>query len=246
MGGKRDFFTGSTAIISDPRPSGLDMRVYACISEHDGMSLKKGKGRGCYAGYATLTARLGCDASNLSKSIRRLVEWGYLTEERQRDRRLKTFRVVFDFPEGWRNDQRLVGEITNERAAEIYGGPANSTAEIVGNGSSKNRRNRLLSEQHYTSLKELDPSEEEKLDSFEKARFAARRSAKIEFADNPGAQMALLQRGLKDGKTINCVAWYEYLASLEDCEEHRGQANRLMEELAELMSDEEFDQCVGF
>ena len=83
-GGKeRLFFTGSVNIIRDSRPSGLDLRVYACVSLHDGMSLLKSSGRGCYATFATLTAEIGCDAANLSRSLKRLVEWGYLTEERQ-------------------------------------------------------------------------------------------------------------------------------------------------------------------
>jgi hypothetical protein len=246
MGGKRDFFTGSTAIIGDPRPSGLDMRVYACISEHDGMSLKKGTGRGCYATYATLTGRLGCDASNLSKSIKRLVEWGYITEERQKDRRLKTFRVVFDFPEGWRNDQRLVGENANDQSSEIDGELANGLTEIVGNDNSRNRRNSLLASQHYSSLKELDSSEEEKLDPSEEARLAARRSARVGFAENVGAQMAMLERRLKAGQPVDRVGWYKYLSELGDIDEHSGRAARLSEELCEMMTQEEFDSCVVF
>lgn len=246
MGGKRDFFTGSTAIIGDPRPSGLDMRVYACISEHDGMSLKKGTGRGCYATYATLTGRLGCDASNLSKSIKRLVEWGYITEERQKDRRLKTFRIVFDFPEGWPGGQRIVSEDANDQSPEIDGGSANGISEIVGNDNSDNPRNPLLTSQHYSSLKELDPSEEEKLDPSEEARLAARRSAKIGVAENAGAQMAMLERRLKAGQPVDRVGWYKYLSELCDIEEHSGRAARLSEELCELMTQEEFDTCVVF
>ncbi len=146
---KREFFTGSVRVIGDPRLSGLDHRTYACISMHDGMSLKKGTGRGCYATFATLTAAIGCDASNLSKSIKRLVEWGYITEERQVDRRRKTYRVVFDFSDDWRNDQQSIdGETANDIPHDF--------AEKVGRSDSEDGGNPLLDAQHYSSL-EPDP-----------------------------------------------------------------------------------------
>jgi hypothetical protein len=230
VAGKRDFFTGSTRIISDPRPSGLDLRVYACVSMHDGMSLKKGTGRGCYATFATLTDEIGSDASNLSKSLKRLVEWGYLKEERQTDRRRKTYRVVFDYPEGWRNDQQsMVGETANNQAGDLpscngqatpkdVGNAANHPAEIVGNGIAENGGIPLQDEQHYSSLKELDPSEEEKLDPFEKARFAARRLAgksrkRMPPSKNEGAQLAMFERAWKaSAYTIEqVVEWHAWL-----------------------------------
>jgi DNA-binding MarR family transcriptional regulator len=220
-------------IFDDPRPAALDFRTLACVSMHDGMSLKKGSGRGCYATFATLTAELGCDASNLSKSLKRLVEWGYLSEERQVDRRRKTYRVIFDGENSWRNGQQsLVGETANE------------PPEIVGNAESRNGGNPLQDEQHYSSLKGLDASEEEKLDSAEAARFAARGSPeKISFEENVGAQLAMLERALKAEEQINFVEWYQYVGSIWEMDEHRGRASRLAEELAERMTDEEFEQC---
>ncbi len=226
---KREFFTGSVRVIGDPRLSGLDHRVYACISMHDGMSLKKGTGRGCYATFATLTAAIGCNASNLSKSIKRLVEWGYITEERQVDRRRKTYRVVFDFPDGWRNDQHPIdGETTNELPHDF--------TKIVGRSNSENGGNPLLDAQHYSSLKGLDALKE-KLNSSEEARFAARVLPKIEFADNPGAQMASLERAIKEGKQIKAVAWADYLSDLSETDDNalRGQAERLFETVIDLM-----------
>lgn len=172
---ERLFFTGSTNIIRDPRPSGLDLRVYACVSLHDGMSLLKKSGRGCYATFATLTAEIGCDAANLSRSLKRLVGWGYLTEERQGDRRRKAYRVIFDTEEGWRFRQQ-------------------STGELVGNDHSGNGGNLSQTEQHYSSLKGLYPSEEEKLNSPEGARFARSSPGKIKFNDNGGAQLAAFER----------------------------------------------------
>lgn len=228
MAKERLFFTGSTRIIGDPRPSGLDMRVYACVSLHDGMSLVKGTGRGCYATFATLCAAVGCDPANLSRSLKRLVEWGYLTEERQADRRRKTYRVTFDSAETWQNGQR-------SRATQL--------TEIVGNALTGNGRNPPQTEQHYSSLKGLDTLEREKLNSSEEARFAARRLSKIEFAENIGAHLAVLERALKAGDEINLVDSYQYVGSIWEVEEHRGRATRLAEELASLMTEEEFERC---
>ena len=230
MAKKRDFYTGSTNIIGDPRPSGLDMRVYACVSMHDGMSLRKGTGGGCYATFATLTAEIGCDASNLSKSLRRLVEWGYLVEERQEDRRRRTYRVVFDHAESWRNGQQsFVGETANE------------AAEIVGNGESGNGGNPPQTEQHYSSLKELNTPEGEKLDSSEEAHLAARGLSKIEFADNPGAQLARFERHWKarpesfDQETLDqWCEFFEWVMEAYKCgAPEYGQAERISDELAE-------------
>lgn len=204
------------------------MRVYACVSLHDGMSLVKKTGRGCYATFATLTAAVGCDAANLSRSLKRLVEWGYLTEERQADRRRKTYRVTFESAETWRNRQQSA---------------ANEMIEIVGNALSGNGGNLPQTEQHYSSLKGLDLPEG-KLNSLERARFAARGSpGKIEFGENVGAQLAKLERALKADEPIDVVAWYEYVGAVWEQEEHRGRATRLAEQLAERMTPEEYERC---
>lgn len=185
MSKERLFFTGSVRIIGDPRPSGLDLRVYACVSLHDGMSLHKGTGRGCYASFATLTAEIGCDAANLSRSLKRLVDWGYLTEERQEDRRRKAYRVTFPSRDSWSDCQQDVGE------------NANKAAEIVGNGDSSNIGNHSENPPYYSSLKELDPPEGEKLNSDESARLPSRglqEGSRIE----PAGKLAIVERVLGD------------------------------------------------
>lgn len=227
MGKPRTFYTGPVRAIGDARLAGLDHRVLHCVSLHDGMSLVKGTGRGCYATFATLTGLLGCDAGNLSRSLKRLVDWGYLTEERQDDRRRKTYRVVFDAetpgnvtPDSWQNDQQ-------------------SPSEIVGNGESGNGRNPPQTEQHYSSLKGLDPLERDKLNSSEAARFAARGLPNLEFADNVGAQLAKLERALKAGEKIDCLATYAWLETVEE-DEHRHWAMRICELVIDAMDDNEY------
>ncbi len=239
--GKREFFTGSVQVIADARLSGLDHRTYACVSMHDGMSLKKGSGRGCYATFATLTAAIGCDASNLSNSLKRLVMWGYLTEERQVDRRRKTYRVVFEFAEGWRNDQLSTSDPQKENGGEI----ANDLQKVVGRDDSGNGSFPPQDEQHYSSLKGLDTLERDKLDSSEEARFAARELPKTEFADNVVAQMARLERALKAGQKVNCLAWSEWLSEVgidDDDNALRNHAGRIADLVMDAMTDAEYEQ----
>lgn len=226
---ERLFFTGSVRIIGDPRPSGLDLRVYACVSLHDGMSLVKGTGRGCYATFATLCSEVGCDPANLSRSLKRLVEWGYLTEERQADRRRKTYRVTFECAESWQNRQQF---------------KADQLVRIVGNQLSGNGGNLPRTEQHYSSLKGLNSLEREKLDSPEGARFAARGLGKIKEAPaNVGAKLATIERDLKAGKELNRLELVEWLG--EDVlaggygQTINGWAVRVADELIETMSTEE-------
>jgi hypothetical protein len=194
---------------------------------HDGMSLRKGKGRGCYATFTTLTAAIGCDASNLSKSLKRLVDWGYLSEERQDDRRRKTYRVIFD--------AENVGETTNK----LVGDNANERPEIVGNGESGNGRNPPLDGQHYSSLKGLDTLERDKLDSSEEARLAARGSAGLSFTDNVCGQLARFERHWRESPNSYPVdtleQWASYceqaLEAFECGDPEYGQAERLSGEI---------------
>jgi hypothetical protein len=214
-------------LFSDQRPSALDLRVLACVSMHDGMSLVKGTGRGCYATFATLTAELGCDPGNLSRSLKRLVDWDYLFEERQVDRRRKTYRVNFDPPESCSNGQQSnVGETDND------------PGEIVVLAESGNGGNLPQDEQHYSSLKGLNLPEG-KLHSPEGALSGKN-------AENVGARLAMLERALKAGEEIDHVEWYQYVGSAWELEEHRARATRLSDELASLMSEEELERCTIF
>lgn len=226
---ERLFFTGSTRIIGDPRPSGLDLRVYACVSLHDGMSLIKGTGRGCYATFATLTARIGCDAANLSRSLKRLVEWGYLTEERQTDRRRKTYRVTFETEESWQNRQRLA---------------ANGLVEIVGNALSGNGSYPPQTDEHYISLKGLDLPKD-KLNS-PKGRASQRVGFPIGSIENVGAELAKLERALKAGEPIDLVQAVEWIGNdlftADYPENIRGWALRLSDDLMNAMTAEQYAQ----
>lgn len=224
MAKPRLFYTGSVAVIRDSRLSGLDHRAYACISLHDGMSLIKGTGRGCYATFATLTAQLGCDPANLSRSLQRLVAWGYLTEERQGDRRRKSYRVVFDHGEAWQIDQLSKVGAARKEVGSFATDLGNGADEIVGNGDSENGGNPLPAEQHYSSLKGLDSLEREKLDSSEEARLATRglfnveKGRKLPLHENDGAQLAMFERAWKADKHTDeqVIEWHAWLQPFAD------------------------------
>lgn len=167
---KRTFFCGPRRAIADARLSALDHRVLAAVALHDGMSLEKRKGGGCYATYRTLSAEVGCDYTNFSKAISRLLRWSYLVREPQLlDKRKFTLRVVYSGRDSWQNDQQstgeIVGDMTNDNA-EIVGLEANETPEIVGRKNSETRRKLPKTASHYTSLREeLDFVETSEIDS---------------------------------------------------------------------------------
>jgi hypothetical protein len=167
---KRTFFCNPRRIIRDSRPAALHHRVLGAVALHDGMSLVKGKGGGCYASYKTLAAEVGCDYTNFSKAITSLIRWGYLVREPQiLDRRKFTLRVVYDAEDSWSIDQHsnrdIVGEQTND-LTKIVGQNTTNNAEIVGRKISESRRNLPKTASHYISLKEeLDFEESNEIDS---------------------------------------------------------------------------------
>jgi hypothetical protein len=150
MGKPRVFTTLPAAMIGDPRPTALDIRCAAAIALHDGMSTLKGKGAGCYARHSTLAAEAKTDVTNFSKSLSRLIAWGYVLREPQlMDKRRFTLRIAYPDP----------AEIVGEEAPQIVG-----EAEAANGGFSRE------TDRHYSSLKEeLHSVETEKLNSSEEA-----------------------------------------------------------------------------
>ena len=159
MGKPRLFTTLPVGAIADSRLTSLDLRCMAAIALRDGMSGMKGKGGGCYAKHATLAADAQTDVTNFSKSLSRLIGWGYVVREPQlMDKRRFTLRVVYPDPE-------KVGEPTNH-SAEIVGEETPKSAEIVGERDSENGGFSRQTDRHYSSLREeLDSVETGELNS---------------------------------------------------------------------------------
>ena len=194
MGKPREFTTLPARAIADQRLSGLELRCLAVISMHDGMSLARGTGAGCFASAATLASLVRTDVTNWSKAVSRLVALGYIVREpQQMDRRRFTLRVLFGDDDSWRNDQLFppadrpgkVGGSTNQRAAKV-GQATNEPAEIVGDGEGENGGISSGNGSQYISLnEELHSDKTEEINSVETAQHASRAARREEYSPGP-------------------------------------------------------------
>lgn len=89
------FAAASVTAMSDSGLSGQDWRVFLAVSMHDGMSMLKGDGAGCYAANVRLAAIARCKFGEVVKSLRKLVDGGYL----MKDKHGKADRYRVAFPE---------------------------------------------------------------------------------------------------------------------------------------------------
>lgn len=97
MADDREFTTLPRRALGDRRLSGMDLRVLGAISLHDGLSLGKGKGHGCYAGDRKLAQTANTDRKNVKRSTARLLECGYLMRDTDTlNRRGFVMRVIPD------------------------------------------------------------------------------------------------------------------------------------------------------
>jgi hypothetical protein len=238
--GKPQFAAVPNRALWDRRLTDRDVRNLAVVASHDRLSSATGKGQGAWASHARMSTLAGTEYSRFSVSINRLLALGYL--ERQplaTDKRKFTYRVLYN------EDDRLPdGKLMPDK---IVCSVVNNDGEIVCSDDQLNACEKTEAAAQYISLsEEINSAEAGKINSPEGARFAARGLGKIEFGENVGAQLAVLERALKAGEAINVVAWYEYVGKAWDHEEHRGRATRLADELMALMSEEEIERCSVF
>ena len=194
MGKERIFTTVPSVAIGDTRLTALDLRVLMVVSIHDGMSIPKGTGAGCFASYAKLAKLVRTDITNFSKAVSKLAKSGYLTREpQQMDRRRFTLRVLFDQADSWRVDQPDVGEPTNDQPG-IVGEAANEIAKVVGEANEQAAENYQQSDPYYIPQRgELDFDKSKELDSpkVRASHFATRATHEVS-SDNvvefPGSQ----------------------------------------------------------
>ncbi len=78
---------------SDPRLSGSHFRVLTVIARYAGFGKN---GTGCYAAQQTLADATGLHITTISHRVADLVEWGYLSSRRQKNRRRKQYNVLYD------------------------------------------------------------------------------------------------------------------------------------------------------
>jgi len=160
----RIFSTIPANAIGDRTLTGLDLRCLAAISLHDGMSLIKKTGAGCYAALSTLARKAGTDVTNFSKSLSKLIKRGYVVKEPQlHDRRRSTLRVVFP-KKGGKGPVREDGPSPSSPKGPCDGGDGSTSAEqasqIVGDGQAENVGIPGRTGTQYISLNEEIDSEE--------------------------------------------------------------------------------------
>lgn len=78
--------------LADQSLSGLDLRTLMAVAAHDRLGAN---GRGCYAGQARLALMVRSDKTRMSKSLTRLVALGYVSLDRQSDKRRLILRVLY-------------------------------------------------------------------------------------------------------------------------------------------------------
>ena len=134
---------------------------------------------------------------------------------------------------------------SNLSAPSIRCGSANEGPPIGCRPDSKNRGNPLLNDREYIPLNGgIDSEESGEDNSSEEARLRGARLPRIELSDNPGAQMARLERSLSAGEVINRLSWYQYLEDQisDENPNNSGRATRLAERLVEEMDEDEYRQ----
>ena len=189
-GKKREFTTVPARAIGDVRLTALELRCLMVISLHDGMSLQRGTGAGCYARYSTLAELVQTDITNFSKAVSRLLSFGYVVRDKQAtDKRRYTLRVVPD------PMFEKVGDTANYIDKQV-GGQTNHSAEIVGERSLENDAIPPKPSPEYISLnEEIDFDESREIDSLERAQLADREMRRD---DVPSAIQALVKSVRKD------------------------------------------------
>lgn len=174
MAKPRLFSTSSLGAMSDPELTGLDWRVYLWVSLHDGMSLAKGKGAGCFASNNTLFAEARCDYASGCRALSKLVKRGHLV--REKIGRATSYRVTFPTP-----DMLQTGNLSSPR--HVAASP-DDAAGYVAEFNLQDVDNEQEPDGHYSPLSgELYSVETEELNSSEEAR------AYAPMADEDGAAL---------------------------------------------------------
>jgi len=211
--------------IADDGLSGLDLRVLACIALHDGMSGKRNKGQGCWAGNRTLAKETGCDYTSLSKSITKLGRLGYLERAiHPLNKRLRVYRVLYH------DGDLTVGQSANNGPVTV-GQVANRKLKTVGRDFGKAQRGQGFTEVNIFRETENKLGRSLERDSVETAPPEGNEP-------NLGAELATFERAFKAGKIIKQAeleAWGDRLSQIHlegDIHDPNAQrAGRLVDEV---------------
>lgn len=156
----RLFSTAPVSAMLDRELTGLEWRALLWVSLHDGMSLVKGKGSGCYASNKTIFAEVGCDYASGCRALSKLVQRGHLVREQVG--RSTRYRVVFGAPD--------MLQARNLSSGERVAGSQGDEARYVAEHLRQTADNAPEPASDYSSLsEELDSTEAGELNSSEEA-----------------------------------------------------------------------------
>jgi len=118
-----------TRAIGDGNLNGLDLRVLAFIAAHDRF---QANGIGCYTNQRKMATAVGTDHTRLNKTLRRLVDAGYIeAQPHPMNKRLRVYTVLYTEGDGaWMRGETVGAHANN--ADRTVGAHANTAPETVG------------------------------------------------------------------------------------------------------------------
>ena len=211
--------------IGDKRLSGTHFNALGAIAYFDRMSKARGRGAGCYASYKVIAARANVNPTNLSTAINELARWGYVTAEpHPMNKRTRVYRVVYDtLPDGKASNAEPASDCLPEGKVLKPG----QAADALPDGKAKAEtlcppisqpigETEKQAGQHMLLSKNISCETE----TYSAKRPPLRvgqwpgRSA----GGNPGATLAMIERALTDGGTLDAASAQAVIAISEQAE----------------------------
>lgn len=230
--------------MSDPRLSALDFRVLAAIAAHDRFGAN---GVGCYASHPRLAGLVGCHLKSLSRSLRQLAEYGYISgRSHPLNNRLRVYSVVYiaEDRQILSDKNRAIGNetVTDETAK---GNDLVPAFDPIGNRDfgevEQNQEDagvNIFCEAENTSGETVRRYSAEAASPYPRVQDSLRAltPGDAHAETNPGGALAILERALKNGRSVDLNAWQDWLEVLTDeigdiHDPVYGRACRLVEEL---------------
>lgn len=215
--GKTLFAALPNHAIDDGRLTNLDFRVLACIASYDRMSSVRKQGQGSWASHATMAARIGCDYTRFSISVRKLIDLKYVSRSaRPGNARQFTYRILYEAADCLPDSKPLADDIVCPDAnneAGIVCQTQGSEGSIV----CMERRLTPSSEtdnqpQYIPQSGGIDSAEAGKIDSAEAAQLALRRMGNDDRFATLGGMLARLERILKsEPQKVDPAIWLPWL-----------------------------------
>lgn len=223
--------------VSDTRLSALDFRVLAVIAVHDRLGAN---GIGCYASHSRLAGLVDCHLKSLSRSIRDLAGYGYISASlHPLNKRLRVYSVIYT-PE----DQQISGAKNQATGNETV---TSSSAKLPAMGNETateepRKGNKLVPDldpignQDFGEVEQIQEDadvnifcEAENTSCETVRRYSAEAASPYPRKQvslgaltpgdahaeaNPGGALAILERALKSGSPVDFNAWQEWLEVL--------------------------------